>query len=162
MTRRVSLAARTVVRGALLFGLWMVLVDSVDWPEMVVGAGAAAIAAVFATVVFTRRSEHLRPTPGMLRFAYRPLVLMVTDTVRVTAALVREIAQRRPNEGHLRAVRYRATGDDPDHVARRILTEWGASVAANRYAVGIDVERDYLLVHQLVEAPGPLDPLELG
>ena len=162
MMRQVSVAARTGVRGAILFGLWLVLVDTATWPEMVVGASAAAITAVFATLVYARRSEHLRLTPGMLRFAYRPLVLLVVDTVRVAAALVRELAHRQPVEGRLRAVRYRATGDSSDDVGRRILTEWGVSVAANRYAVGIDVERDYLLVHQLVEASGPLDPLELG
>ena len=159
---RVSVAARTVVRGALLFGLWMVLVDTVKWPEMVLGAAAAAITAVFASVVAAHRSERLRFTLGMLRFAYRPLVLLVTDTARITGALVRELAHRRAVEGRLRAVRYRATGDSPDDVAHRILSEWGTSLAANRYAVGIDVEHDYLLVHELVDAPGPLDPLELG
>jgi multisubunit Na+/H+ antiporter MnhE subunit len=157
-----SLAAQTVVRGVVLFGLWLVLVDTVVWPEMVVGATAAAVTAVFATLVYARRSEHLRLTPAMLRFAYRPLLLLVADTVRVAAALVRELAHRRPVEGRLRAVRYRATGDSADDVGRRILTEWGTSVGANRYVVGIDVERDYLLVHELVEASGPVDPLELG
>jgi catechol 2,3-dioxygenase-like lactoylglutathione lyase family enzyme len=162
MMRPVSVATRTVVRGVFLFGLWLVLVDTVAWPELVVGAGAAALTAVFATLVYARRSEHVRLTPGMLRFAYRPLVLLVADTWRVAAALVRELAHGQPVEGRLRAVRYTATGGSADDVGRRILTEWGTSVAANRYAVGIDVERDYLLVHQLVEAPGPLDPLELG
>ena len=162
MMRQVSVAARTVVQGVALFGLWLVLVDTVEWPELVVGGSAAAITAVFATLVYARRSEHLRLTPGMLRFAYRPLVLLVADTVRVTGALVSELVHRQPVEGRLRAVRYRATGDSSDDVGRRILTEWGSSVAANRYAVGIDVEHDYLLVHQLVEASGPLDPLELG
>ena len=98
----------------------------------------------------------------MLRHAYRPFVLLVTDTLRVTAALVRHLVLRRPVDGRLRAVRYRAVGDSADEVTRRVLSEWTPSLAANRYAVGIDVERGYMLVHQLVDSPGPLDPLELG
>ena len=39
---------------------------------------------------------------------------------------------------------------------------WQASLAANRYAIGIDLDGNYLLIHELVPASGPLDPLELG
>lgn len=162
MTRWVALAAQTAARGILLFGLWMVLVDNAEWPELVVGAVAAAVASVYGTVVLMRRGQRLRLTPAMLRWGYRPFVLLVTDTGRVTLALGRRLVLRRPIEGRLRAVRYRATDHTADDVTRRILTEWSASMAANRYAVGVDVRGGYLLVHQLVESSGPLDPLELG
>lgn len=162
MTLWVSRAAQTVVRGLLLFGLWMVLVDSAEWPQVVVGVGAAAIAALYGAVVLARRPEHGRLTIGMLRRLYRPFLLLITDSVRVTLALGRHVVLRRPVEGRFRAVRYRAIGDTPEDITRRILTEWGASMAANRYAVGVDLEGGYLLVHQLVETSGPLDPLELG
>jgi hypothetical protein len=162
MTRWVAPAAQTIVRGALLFGLWMVLVDNAEWPEVVVGLGAAALAAVYGTFVMSRRRERLRLSAAMVRRAHRPLVLLVSDTVLVTVALAKALFLRRFPTGRFRAVRYGATGQSSEDVTRRILTEWATGVAANRYAVGVDVERGYLLVHQLVESGGPLDPLELG
>jgi hypothetical protein len=57
---------------------------------------------------------------------------------------------------------YRATGPEPEATARRLLTQWGGSVGANRYVIGIDPDREQLIVHELVPARGSLDPLELG
>jgi hypothetical protein len=89
------------------------------------------------------------------------MLLLGTDTARVTWALAGQLVGRRAH-GRLRAVRYAATARTPEDSARRILTEWSTSLAANRYAIGIDLERGYLLVHELVPSDGPLDPLELG
>ena len=120
----------------------------------------AVIAAVLATAVQSLRSVHARPRPGMLRYGYRPLVALVVDSARVLAALVGMLLLRRPLHGRFRAVRYRATAGGAEAAARRILTEWGASVAPN--VIGIDAERDVLVVHELVRSLEPLDPLELG
>jgi hypothetical protein len=98
----------------------------------------------------------------MLRFVFRPFQLLVTDTARVTWALFTRLALRRPVRGKFRAVRYDAVGEAPEDVARRILTQWGASAAPNRYVIGIERERRLLLIHELVPTSGPLDPLELG
>jgi hypothetical protein len=77
-------------------------------------------------------------------------------------ALFARLALRQPVSGHFRAARYNAVSDDPEKVARRILTEWSASAGANRYAIGIDPDQRLLLIHELVRSSGPLDPLELG
>lgn len=149
-------------RATLFFGLWLVLVDSTDEPDMITGAVCVVIAVALATAVQSLRSVHARPRPSMFRYAHRPLLALVTDSVRVTAALGAALLLRRPIQGRFRAVRYRATGDEPDAVARRILTEWAGSVGANRYVLGIDTDNELLLVHELVASPGRLDPLELG
>lgn len=156
------LTTQTILRGVLLFGLWMVLVDNTEWPELLVGAVAAGLTAIYGTIVLARRQERLRLSPGMLRRLYRPFLLLITDTVRVTVALVRHLVLRRPVTGRLRAVRYRAVGPTADEVTRRVLSEWSTSVAPNRIAIGVDVDEGYLLVHQLVDSRGPLDPLQLG
>src|SRR5205085_11470444 len=138
------------------------LVDGVDEPNLITGGVCALAAAGLATAVQARRAHRERLRASMLRYAYRPFLLLVTDTVRVTLALFGHLVLRRRIGGTFRAVRYRATGNDADDAARRVLTEWGASLAANRYAIGVDPRHNTLIVHQLVPAPGPLDPLELG
>lgn len=155
-------AAALLVRSAVLFAIWLVLVDNPHTPELVTGA-VVAVAAALPTAALVR-IDGLRPRvrPAMLRRLYLPFVLLVSDSVRVTAALLRAAAGGRRPEGALRHEPYAATGDDGDAQARRVLSEWAASVGPNRYAIGIDRERGELLVHELVRAGGPLDPLELG
>lgn len=151
-----------VARAAAFFALWLLLVDATDEPNLLTGAACALGAAALATAVQSLRSVHARLRPSMLRYVYRPFVLLVSDTLRVIWALLQRLVLRRPVSGMFRAAQFRATGDSEDDAARRILTQWGASLAANRYAIGIDRRTDLLIVHQLVDASGPLDPLELG
>ena len=156
------LGIAALARAIAFFALWVLLVDGVDEPNLLTGGVCALAAAGLATAVQARRGHHGRLRPSMLRHAYRPFLLLVTDTVRVTLALFGHLVLRRHIQGTFRAVRYRATGDDADDVTRRLLTEWAASLAANRYAIGIDPRRNTLIIHQLVPTSGPLDPLELG
>lgn len=161
MMKLVLTGLRALGRGALLFGLWMLLVDDPGWPEMLVGGVCAAVSAVYGAVVMAHRSQRPRLSLAMVRSIHRPFVLLFTDTVRVAWVLIRHLLGQRAH-GHLRAASYRATEETPDHDARRILTEWSASLGANRYAIGIDRDDGYLLIHELMLRSGPLDPLELG
>ena len=151
-----------VIRVVAFFLLWLLLVDTVDEQNLVTGGVCALIAAALATGMRSRASVGAWITPRMLHFVYRPFKLLVSDTARVTWALFARLVLRRPILGRLRAVRYDAVGDEPADVGRRILTEWGASAGPNRYVIGIDTDRHLLLIHELVPAAGPLDPLELG
>jgi multisubunit Na+/H+ antiporter MnhE subunit len=161
MTRWASPALRTIARAAILFGFWNLLVDNTEWPELVTGAVCALLAAAFGAVVVAHRRDHPRPTAAMFRAIHRPFLLLFTDSIRVTFVLFARLLGR-PGRGRLRAVRYRATDDTPEASARRVLTEWSASLAANRYAVGIDLDEQYLLIHELTPSRGPADPLQLG
>lgn len=149
-------------RAVAFFALWMLLVDGTDEPNLVAGGVCAIAAAALATVANSLRSEHARLRPSMVRRAYRPFLLLITDTGRVIRALLERLLLRRAVTGTFRAVRYRATSDAQDEVARRALTQWASAVGANRYAIGIDRRHKVLIVHELVRSRGPLDPLELG
>ena len=159
---RWTILGLAAARAVAFFAFWLLLVDETDEPNLITGAVCALLAAGLSTLVQSLRSVHAKPRPAMLRYAYRPLMLLVTDSARVAWALVARSVLRRPVTGRWRAVRYSATGEASDQVARRVLTEWGASAGPNRYSVGIDPERGVLLVHELVPAKGPLDPMELG
>ena len=144
------------------FVLWLLLVDATDEPNLLTGTACAVLATVVTTLVQSLRTVHAEPRPWMLRRAYRPLLLLVADSARVAWALVSCLILRRAVRGRWRAVRYCATSDAGEDVARRILTEWAASIGPNRYVIGIDSDDGVLLVHELVPAHGALDPLELG
>ena len=64
--------------------------------------------------------------------------------------------------GRLRAQRWSATGDDADATTRRVVGEAFDSFGPNRYVIGIDTERGYVLVHELVPRDAPLDLMEVG
>jgi multisubunit Na+/H+ antiporter MnhE subunit len=149
-------------RAAAFYVVWLAIDDNVSQPELFLGIGVALIATAITSLTARALTEHARLRASMLRRLYRPLILLVGDSARVSWVLLKAIARRQPSRGRFRAVRYRATGDDREDVARRLLTQWGASLAPNRYVIGIDTDADVLLVHELGEAHGPLDPLELG
>lgn len=145
-----------------MFALWLLLTDNLVEPELIAGGVAALLAGALATHLWGLSELHPRLRAGMLVRMYRPLVLLVTDTTRVLRVLaLAPVCGRRPH-GRLVAARYQATQDEPEQLARRILSAWGASVGSNRYVIGIDRDQQMLLVHELTSAPGPVDPLELG
>jgi hypothetical protein len=149
-------------RAGMLFALWLLLVDSTDEQDSLVGIGIALLAAVLTGLLQHLGPVRLQPRPAMARFLYRPLALLFTDTVRVARVRISSLPRRQTEYGRLRAARYTACAEDPEQAARRVLTEWGASMGANRYVIGIDAGTGILLVHELYPSSGPLDPLELG
>jgi hypothetical protein len=75
-----------------------------------------------------------------------------------------QVVAPREAHGSLRAVPFRAGGDDSSDAGRRALAEGLGSLAPNTIVIGVDGERDLLLVHQLHRRGGreQLDVLELG
>jgi multisubunit Na+/H+ antiporter MnhE subunit len=148
-----------------LAALWLVLDDTVAFPELMTGAAAALIGAVAAEVVHSQGLVRMRIRPGFLRYAWRPLLSLIPDTVRVMVVLFRQLVLRRPPRGEFRAVRFRAgRPDGARDTARRALAKELGSFAPNSYVIGVDAERDLMLVHQLKPRGGAdqIDPLELG
>src|SRR6185312_389145 len=118
-------AAAWLATWAALAGVYLLLVDLVQLPELITGAVVAAVAATGSELV---------------------------------------LAERRPARGRVRAIPFRHGGDSPDGVGRRALAEGLGSFAPNTIVIGVDDERNLLLVHQLVvtgEAGEALDPMEL-
>lgn len=157
-----KLLARVAAQSAPLFVLWLLLTDNLAEPELITGGVAALLAGAFGTHLWRLSELHPRVRGRMLLHAYRPFVLLLTDTARLLRVLALALVRGHRPHGRLVAARYLATQGDPEEVARRILSEWAASVGCNRYAIGIDREQQEMLVHELTRASGPIDPLELG
>jgi multisubunit Na+/H+ antiporter MnhE subunit len=160
-----GVAARLVASWVALAALWLVLDDTVAFPELMTGAVAALIGAVAAEVVHSQNLVRLRVEPRWLRYLWRPLLRLLPDTVRVLRVLLGQLVLRRPARGQFRAVRFQAARPaGADDTARRALAKAASSFAPNAYVIAVDAEHDLMLVHQLDPTGGAteLDPLELG
>lgn len=162
MSGALATTGRWLLRWALLMALWLLLLDTKQWPELTAGAVAAAIGATAAgLIVRPGQPKTVGKSLDLLRLGPRrlgrPLVRLVADTAIVTAALVRTFAGRRPR-GSFRVARY--APDAPRRsAAGRALTEIWGSLTPNRYVVGTDDDEGILMVHELVGTDEPIDPL---
>jgi multisubunit Na+/H+ antiporter MnhE subunit len=145
----------------VLFALWLALVDTRQLPELVLGAGAAGVAALSVVLVGAGRSRAASIDPAWLRDVGRAIGWLFADTGVVFTALWHRLRRSRRVRGEFRTSPVDAGGDSPRDVARRALTETLASVGPNTIVIGIDRERDRLVVHQLVRRDRDLDRLEL-
>lgn len=162
MARRVHLTAKLALRAAALYVVWLLIDDNVSQPELFTGIVVALLALTLAVVLNRASTVAISVRPAMFRYAYRIPLLLIADSLRLCGVLFKCVLLRHRRTGHLRAIQYRAVSDASEDVGRRVVTHWSASMAPNRYVIGIDTEAGVLLVHELVETKGPLDPLELG
>jgi multisubunit Na+/H+ antiporter MnhE subunit len=133
---------------------WTVLDDSIGRNELLAGAGAAALAAAFAELAsyqaatrFRMRAEWAVPAlalPGQI----------ARDTLIVFGALWRRLAHGIEPASGFREIPARFGDDSDEGVTRRVLLVGGRSMAPNTFVLGIDQDRDVMIVHQLVASEG--------
>jgi multisubunit Na+/H+ antiporter MnhE subunit len=134
----------------LMMSFWVMLDDSIATDELLAGAGAAALAAFFAELVTYQAQARFRMRIEWLVPALRLPGQLARDTVIVYAALWRRLArgEQPPSAFVELPVRY---GDDSmEGATRRALLMGGTSVAPNTFVLGIDADRDVMVVHRLV------------
>jgi multisubunit Na+/H+ antiporter MnhE subunit len=124
----------------VLAGLYLLLADTVTWPEPVLGAVAAAIGATVATLV--ARVVPMSPPPAGA--ALRALAGVIGDLVPLVRVLVTRGVLRRGGEGALVEVALAAQDE-----SRRAWAETLGSLAPNTVVVDVDQERGVLITHQL-------------
>src|SRR5919201_5090254 len=91
-----EMPARLAAWWIALAALWLVLDDTVAFPELMTGAAAALLGAIAAEVVHSQKIVRVRLRPRWPRHAWRPLVGLLPDTARVMAVLLRQLLLRRP------------------------------------------------------------------
>jgi len=147
MARR---AGSWLVWWVLMMSFWVMLDDSISTDELLAGAGAAALAALLAEVVTYQAATRFRMRIEWLAPALSLPGQVVRDTVIVYQALWRRLAHGQQPPSALADLPARYGDDSPEGVTRRVLLVWGTSVAPNTFALGIDSERDVMVVHRLV------------
>jgi hypothetical protein len=143
--------------------LWMVLSDSVRPAELLAGAAVAALAATAFDVVRRQRVAEQTVRPQLLIRAWRVLLKVPADVIRLTRLAFVQLVRREPVVGRLVALEFGHTGDNPDERALRAVAVGLGSVAPNTIIVGVDPDSGRLLAHQLdpTLAESDLDPLRL-
>ena len=167
-TRRAPAARRALawsVGWVAAAAFYLLLIDITELPELIVGAGAAVLA---ATGLELAREQNIVGESLRLRWLtrlHRPLLTIPRDIAVVSLLAVRALVHRPPAQGSFRAVRFAAGGEHERHRAgREALAETAGSLAPNTFVVGIDKERGLILAHQLRPTGGreAIDPMELG
>jgi multisubunit Na+/H+ antiporter MnhE subunit len=134
----------------LMMSFWVMIDDSVETDELLAGAGAAALAAVFAELVTYQAATRFRMRTGWLGPALRLPGQVVADTIIVYRALWRRLAHGEQPPSAFLELPARFGDDTPEGVTRRTLLIGGTSLAPNTFVLGLDRERDVMVVHRLV------------
>jgi multisubunit Na+/H+ antiporter MnhE subunit len=133
-----------------LMSLWVALDDSLATDELLVGAGAAAIAALLAEAACHQAALLFHFRMAWLLPALRLPGQIAVDTVTVYRALWRKLAHGEDPHDGFAEERVEPGEDGPAGVLRRTLIIGGRSLAPNAFALGIDTERGVMVVHRLV------------
>jgi len=153
--KHLALVATWFAWWAALAAIWLVLVDTVQPDELIVGSAAAAIAATLATAVHRRGYIRFRPRAAWVSEVPYLLGGIVVDCGLLAMALWLRVARRRRVTGAMIRVPFHHGAQTGRDGARRALVNFAVSITPNSYVVDIDPEGDSLLVHRLV--PVPLD-----
>jgi hypothetical protein len=144
--------------------LYLLLIDLTDLPELIVGAGAAVLAATAMELAREQGVVDESFRLVWLRRLYRPLLKVPGDIVLVSLAALRQLVRHDTHVGTFRAVRFARVEDQQLETGQAALAEATGSFAPNTFIVGIDRERELILAHQLRRTGGreAIDLLDLG
>ena len=152
--RRDVPAARRVgscsVWWVLMMSFWVMIDDSIATDELLAGAGAAVLAALFAEMVTYQAATRFRLRIKWLVPALSLPGQVIHDTVIVYRALWRQLILHEQPPSAFLELPARYGNDTPAGMTRRTLLVGGTSVAPNTFVLGIDPERDVMVVHRLV------------
>ena len=149
---------------ALAAAFYMALIDTVDLPELYAGGGGLVLAVGLYEAARHQRHEEASVRLRWLGRGARVAASVPAHIGYLLVEAARQLADPQLTRGEFRAVRFDSGGNGARDRGRRALAEAVGSLAPNTIVVGVDSERDILLVHQLRRTGGreALDPLELG
>ena len=155
--RRLPLARRAgawLTWWVLLMSFWVIVDNSIDTDELLAGAGAAAIGAFLAELVTYQASTRLRLRIEWAALALRLPREVARDTGIVFAALWRRLTRGEDPPSGFRELPVRYGDNTAAGKTRRALLVGGTSVAPNTFVLGVDAERNVMIIHQLVVNQG--------
>jgi hypothetical protein len=155
--------ALTLVGFTLAGAFYLLLVDTKSLPELYVLAGVGLLGAL---AFVASREEGFPEAQFSVRWfkrAWRAFARVPLDAGLLCFEAVAQIFTQRRARGTFRAIPFRG-GDSPSDRGRFALTDIFGSLAPNTIVLGIDPDKDLLLVHQLRARGGrdDIDMLELG
>lgn len=123
-------------------------------PELLAGAGAAALA-VFALEI-SLRAEPFRFRPRLRWFAqlWRMPATIATDLWRLLTRLVGHI-RRKPSPALFQKAPFHTSGDESQQAAQRCLAVTFMSLPPNSVMVDIDTDEWMMTFHEIYKTPVP-------
>ncbi len=153
----------TAIAVAISAGFYLVLIDTVSLPELCAMAGVLLLCGIGFWLSREQGFAEAEVSFRWLTRAWRPVAQVPSHIALVSWEALGQLMSPRRARGQFRAVRFEGADTDSDR-GRRALTEALGSLAPNTIVVGIDPERNLLLVHQLHRSGDAhtLDVLRLG
>lgn len=157
---------RTGALLGLLLGaaFYLLLIDTVSLPELYAGAGAALLAGIAFEVSREQGFAEASFSPTWFARVWRLGWQVPVAIVLVCREAIFQLVRPRRSRGGFRAISFRAGAEGSRDVGRRALAEALGSLAPNTIVIGIDPDRNLLLVHQLgrKSSRDQIDVLGLG
>jgi hypothetical protein len=153
--------ATLIAGGVLAAGFYLVLIDTVSLPELYAMAGVLLLATTALAASLARGVTEAVVAPRWLLRAYRPTLQVPGQIVLLARDAVDQLIHPRATRGRFRAIPF-GGGGSPQDVGRQALSEILGSLAPNTIVIGVDTERELLLVHQLHRTGSPDDLDILG
>jgi hypothetical protein len=142
----------------VLWPLWLVFVGAWDLIDAVAGVAAAAVAATAALVVRELGLLSFRPRLGRFAGLGRVPLQVFVDFGILGAALVRTLAGR-PVRGVFLAKELPRDRPGDEAAFARALAALAATYSPNAYVVDLDLDRNVVLMHDLVRNSASEEPL---
>jgi hypothetical protein len=158
-------ATAWTVAAVLAGALYLLLIDTTSLPELIVLAGAAALAATgFELAREQQTAGGVSARVRCVARLYRPLLKTPSDIAAVSLLAFRQLIHPKRVNGTFRAVPFRCGPEQDIETGRLALAESFGSFAPNTIIAGVDVEAELVLGHQLRATGGPeaIDLLGLG
>jgi hypothetical protein len=134
-----------------LFGGWAALITVRSPAELLIGVGCAGVAAAGVETARRAGTVRFRPRPAWLAPLVHVPYRILADSVLVFRALPGFVGLGAPPASRVRALAFEGGAiHDGRSMARRGLALWLASSSPNSIALGVDVDADVLVVHELV------------
>lgn len=151
-SRRVRVLLRALAEWVAFGVLWLLFVGTVAWPELLVGAAAAAASTYALRTVEFRRLARLAPRAGFAQIAWLPGYAL-SGTWQILGVLGRHLLGREPAPSLLYATPYDVNGDDDASATKRALATAYTTMTPSSVVLDVDTSRGLLFIHQLRDSP---------
>jgi hypothetical protein len=135
--------------GALLGGpLYLVLIDTVDTPELIAGGVATLLAAAVYEVSYSQGFADAAFRVRDLMKVGRAFAQVPRGIAVVSLEIVRQTVRPRSTRGRISSRPFETGNEDGYDLGRRAMAEALGSLAPDSFVIGVDPDRDELLVHR--------------
>jgi len=133
----------------VLFLLWLLYVGQWSRAELITGAAAALLAATASEAVRGQNLARFYPATHWVFLLGRLPLDVLRDCGRLTQVFFRWLFFATPPASDFSEVEFPGEGDDARADARRALAGGALSLPPNSFVIGIDRQRNRILLHNL-------------